>query len=887
MDGIALTRIARAVVLPAMLGISAANPARGDDPVASVAGPASTRPAATTPAPSSFGGLRSPMSYSARPAPTGPGSSRPSATADRPTRQPIASASTPALPSSWWPRPVGTTAPAVKDRGWQTSPMGGATVRRSSGGAPAARRPASDAAVRRIQAGAPDLTAAPLPAVGAGQPTAPPVMPPAVNAAELGGQSITLQLAMYGALTSNPDLVALRQGNPIAPSAEAVEVARRFPTTLNPTVWVNYRPITLIPPNTFGSTSPGGGSGASHHGGYYHFGQNYILFSVRQPIEMGHQTTHRYHIAKAAFEQQQWTVLQAELTTLVQTYRFFQTAAYRREKYRLAQQLADFNDRLAESLQRQLEAGQPQVTAADAALARVESHGSRQAVKAARQDYLTALADLRNQIGIPESAGAAEPLGEFTLPPYIPPVDEQTMVETALANRPDIRAAQAQIAGTHAAVNLAKGDRIPTQILGPQYAMDEAGVQYVGLIWVTPLPIVNNGRPLVAQREAEHHRAAVAAAQAQQRGDRAGAGGGGPLERRHRPGQRLVRAERGAGQGGRRAGATLRAAADRPGPADAGASAADPARQLAAGCRLGRHPGAGRPPAGPGHALANPRHARPGRARRRCPGRLRRHAGTDDACALGFVAVLRLAARPARAGRADRKSDGPRGPLNSEGVRAARRAGRRVLFEHRVASPGPCSVREEHPTPLSAEAFLRPPRPGRSSIRESSLAATLFQELSLMMAVLAGVGPSHAALRSRLTAPGRLCTPNAPGAANSMQPHESLESPLLIPPFLPMIRASCGESDNRLCPDQPAQLESSRLRGRRRDEQGDYSVLVGSRGITSAPTGPRWVRSRNFGASAPTTWLRSRLFARLTRPIGCHSGRWLRLVAFAGAGRTL
>ena len=97
------------------------------------------------------------------------------------------------------------------------------------------------------------------------------------------------------------------------------------------------------------------------------------------------------------------------------------------------------------------------------ALARVESQGTRQAVKAARQDYLTALADLRNQIGIPESAGAAEPLGEFTLPAYIPPVNEQAMVETALANRPDIRAAQAQIAGTHAAVNLAKGDRIPTR----------------------------------------------------------------------------------------------------------------------------------------------------------------------------------------------------------------------------------------------------------------------------------------------------------------------------------------------------------------------------------------------------------------------------------------
>ncbi len=378
-------------------------------------------------------------------------------------------------------------------------------------------RPASDGAVRRTQAGAPDLESAPLLEPGAQpRPTAEPMMPPAVSAAELGGQSITLQLALYGALTSNPDLVSLRQGNPLAPSAEAVEVARHFPTTLNPTVWVDYRPITLIPPNTFGSSSPGGGGGG-HGGPFYHYGQNYILFSVRQPIELGHQTTHRYRIAQAAYDQQKWNVIQAELTTLVQTYRFFQTAAYRREKYRLAQELADFNDRLAASLQRQLEAGQPQVTAADVSMARVESHATRQGIKTARQDYLTALGDLRNQLGVPEQAGAIEPLGEFTLPPYIPPVDEEQMIQTALAYRPDIRALRAQVASTHAAVDLAKGNRIPIQVLGPQYAMDEAGVQYIGLIWVSPLPLLNTGKALVRQRLAEHHRAGVAVAQAQQR----------------------------------------------------------------------------------------------------------------------------------------------------------------------------------------------------------------------------------------------------------------------------------------------------------------------------------------------------------------------------------
>ena len=369
----------------------------------------------------------------------------------------------------------------------------------------------TDAPLRRVQATPSDMSmpsgpgALPLPQPAAGLSTL--TMPAA------GGQAMTIQMALYGALTSNPDLITLRQGNALPASAEAVEVARHFPTTLNPTLWIDYRPITLVPNGTFGTKSPGGAS--SSQNGFYHFGQDYFYISLRQPIELGHQTTHRYHIAQAAYDQQRWTVVQAELTALVQTYRFFQTAAYRREKYRLAQQLADFNDRLLQSLQRRMAANQ--VQAADVSLARIESLATRQQVKAARQDYLTALTDLRNQIGIPESAGVVEPLGEFTLPSYIPPVDEQVMVQEALNNRPDIYAARAQIAGTHSAVNLAKGDRIPTPVVGPQYEMDEAGVQYIGFVFITALPIWNNGKPLVLQREAEHRRAVVAFEQAQQR----------------------------------------------------------------------------------------------------------------------------------------------------------------------------------------------------------------------------------------------------------------------------------------------------------------------------------------------------------------------------------
>ena len=244
--------------------------------------------------------------------------------------------------------------------------------------------PRRDFQVRRIQLPPNEMSAPVVPSTTA-LPTQTDTLTP-LTTPSVGGQSISLQAALYGAITSNPDLVTLRQGNALVASAESVEVARHFPTTLNPTLWIDYRPITLIPNGTFGTTSPVGSR--SNDSGFYHYGQNYIYISLRQPVELGHQTTHRYHIAEAAFNQQQWIVVQAELTALVQTYRFFQTAAYRREKYGLSDRLADFNERLSESLQKRMEANQ--VQAADVALARVESRATRQLVKVARQDYLTA-----------------------------------------------------------------------------------------------------------------------------------------------------------------------------------------------------------------------------------------------------------------------------------------------------------------------------------------------------------------------------------------------------------------------------------------------------------------------------------------------------------------
>ncbi len=410
------------------------------------------------------------------------------------------------------PKPKGVAAPAVAPRPAAALPAPTAIDSRI-------RRTQTDPAPAEPENAPAALPESGKPAAPAPAPTAPAAdgLAVALNRWEGSGRSISLQAALYGTISNNPDLVALRNSNVASP--EAVEVARHFPTALNPTVWIDYRPITLVPNGTFGngssSSSSSSSSNTSGNHGFYHNGQQYILFSIRQPIELGHQTTHRYNIACAALSQQQWTVVQAELAAMVQTYRFFQTAAYRREKLRVALDLADFNNKLIHALRRRQAANQ--MAAADVVLAEVENEATRQQADVARQDYANALADLRNQLGLPDEANAAEPLGEFVLPANIPPLDENALIQMALKSRPDIHAARAQAQGAMAAVNLARGDRIPTPVVGPQYAQDEAGIQYFGLILVSPIPILNNGAPLVRQREADYRRALVNVQQVEKR----------------------------------------------------------------------------------------------------------------------------------------------------------------------------------------------------------------------------------------------------------------------------------------------------------------------------------------------------------------------------------
>ena len=309
--------------------------------------------------------------------------------------------------------------------------------------------------------------------------------------------AVDLKTAMEWTLWRNPDLIATRQN--LRVSQAALAVAQRFPTSLNPTVSLNVQPWTFDKNTGQGSTPL----------------EALVSVSWAQPIELGGRTGFRAEIARASFHQTQWNILQAELAALVATYRFHQTATYRREKLHVTQHLADFNRELVDTVRRQMQANQ--VAAVDVALAEIESQSAGQQVEVARQEYISALTELRQQIGIGEYMGILEPRGLLQPPEGPAARDEENLIRVALESRPEVHAAQAQAASSHAAVRLAQADRIPIFSAGPVYEKDQAGITYYGFAVSTPVPVLNAGRTLVAQREAEYQRDMVASEQTQQR----------------------------------------------------------------------------------------------------------------------------------------------------------------------------------------------------------------------------------------------------------------------------------------------------------------------------------------------------------------------------------
>ncbi|HUQ71492.1 MAG TPA: TolC family protein [Planctomycetaceae bacterium] len=327
-----------------------------------------------------------------------------------------------------------------------------------------------------------------------------PRLPPAASPAPSAQQPVRLSVfqAIETALVQNPDLVTQRQAEGV--SAAALGVAQTYP--FNPSVQIQATPF---------QDHPNGGPGTTYH---------YVL--LMQQIQLAHQQDFREQGAGAQLNSVRWNVLQAQLLTVAQTERLYFTALYLQGLRDLAQANAANNQQLLSILEKQLDAGQ--ATAADVAMVRLDARSTQQQLRLAEANYQTALLDLRRQLGLAHSAPVELATDLTTWGAAA--IDEGTdvafseiSIAALAAGRPDVLAARADIDAARANACLADAARTPDLQLGPYYQRTMDGATFLGFRAQMDIPVINNGVPLLRQREAELHQRTMAWQQLQTRAE--------------------------------------------------------------------------------------------------------------------------------------------------------------------------------------------------------------------------------------------------------------------------------------------------------------------------------------------------------------------------------
>lgn len=296
----------------------------------------------------------------------------------------------------------------------------------------------------------------------------------------------SIQSAIETGLTQNPDLVALRQNDAVGTAV--LGVAQTYP--FNPFLQVQATPYQNAP----NDATVNANSGTTYH---------YVL--LMQQIQLGHQQQFREEVATASLNGIRWNIIQAELLNVAQTERFYFAAIYQKGLWELAKLNAKNNEELLSILQIQQENGQ--ATASDVAIVRLDVKSTRQQLRIAEANYQTALLDLKRHLCLPPDREIVLDQSPFDWDWQ--PASLADLTSMAM-NRPDVMAARADVDTARANTFLADANRIPDVQIGPYYQRTDSGITYLGFRAHMDLPVINNGTPMLRQRQAEMcQRAAV------------------------------------------------------------------------------------------------------------------------------------------------------------------------------------------------------------------------------------------------------------------------------------------------------------------------------------------------------------------------------------------
>lgn len=293
-------------------------------------------------------------------------------------------------------------------------------------------------------------------------------------------QVLSLEAAIRWALVNNPELAAFREQHGVA--AAAVIIAQTYP--FNPIWEAKIRGTTG--PQAAGITNPV----SNEH-------------KVLLELEIHHQGAYRRKEAHAALTRTDWEIATHELTLAVRVTRAFNAYVYRQEKLRLFEEIVRLNEDASQQVRKL--ADQARLRPADLILARTEVDDARGQLGSGRTASLTALFELRRALGAVDEC--LELQGTLETP--VPPLDCATLTQTALEMRPEMHARQLAIEEAEARLQLTIANRCGNPMIGPDYEVDAARVNNIGVQLVLPIPVFNRHQGEIQQRQAERARASL------------------------------------------------------------------------------------------------------------------------------------------------------------------------------------------------------------------------------------------------------------------------------------------------------------------------------------------------------------------------------------------
>lgn len=300
----------------------------------------------------------------------------------------------------------------------------------------------------------------------------------------VAAEPLTLDRALELARAHNPELLAVRQDSGVARAR--LEKAR---------YWNPFNPEVAAGGAT--RQFDGGGSATQPSAG------------ASIEIEVGGQRGLRIAEAERNLARVDAEIADAERQLTAQVREAFYQGLFLRERLQLLRDVEDLNRRLRDAADARFTSGE--VPKLESNLAIVRYSQSRKDTLAGRRDYQNSVRALERLLGM-EPVGSSDLAGELNPTPYA--AQEETLVERAVQQRPDLRAREIEIQRVEADTSLTKRLIVPNPTLRGFYdqEVEVPGMrdQIIGGQISIPLPVFDRKQAELTALAAERTRAGYA-----------------------------------------------------------------------------------------------------------------------------------------------------------------------------------------------------------------------------------------------------------------------------------------------------------------------------------------------------------------------------------------